>query len=862
MSEMRFQFGDFKLDAERYELCLGEEPVALEPRVLELLVHLVRHRERVVSKEELLEEVWEGRFVTESVLTRAVAEIRRVLGAPDWIKTVYGRGYRFAGEAETDGEVEGERRPEEEGRSGRGAGAEGEAPPPRLPPVPLTSWVGREEELALLLDLLQRRRLVTLTGPGGSGKTRLAVEAAHRLAGAPIDEDRIDEGRIDETLFVSLAETRDVDRVPGAVARALGLREVPGRPLSDLLAEAFRDRRTLLVLDNFEQVAGAAPFVGRLLRSCPDLTVLVTSRFVLGIEGEQELPVPPLPLPPEAAEGPDLARAPAVALFLERARAVRPAFDPTGPELREVALVCRALDGLPLALELAAPLVKLFPPAELRRRLSERLDLLVSADPEHPARHRTLEQALAWSYELLGDEEAVFFRHLSVFAGGFTPEMAAEVAQEPGTDTTIAWLRALMDKSLVVHRPAVSFRARFGLLETTRELARRRLREAGEEAAAVAAHARVFRRLAEEAEPELAGGDQAGWLARLDAEHDNLVLAMDEAATAGRLETALAIGAATWRYASARGLYREAYERLRKVLERPEAEEVEPRLRARALTGLGGLAHLLCDLRRSAVYLEEARKLWEGLDDRKGIAEVLGHLGWIEAQLGSLRRSEELSRRALELYRELGDARGRAVAWNNLAWAAQYGGSWERAAELFGRSLDARRASGDDRGAAFARVLRAQARVFLDRLPEADREQRKAAQEAERLGDRPLEAFALLVAGLLALRRDRPEEADDLLCRSVAAWREIGQLAGVSWALACRGETCLARGCLAEARETLEESVHIARDIGAAWDLAQALERRAALARREGAEAEARELETEATAIHARLRGQQAEITL
>lgn len=854
---MSFQFGHFLLDEERYELRRCGEKLALEPRVLELLVHLVRHRQRVVPKEELLKEVWEGKFVTESVLTRAVAQARKALGAPDWITTVYGRGYRFAGEVETEEEKRpvGDSPPSSEAAAGMRPLS---APTPRLPPVALTSWVGREDELSLLLDLVRRRRLVTLTGPGGSGKTRLAVEAVHRLAG-----ERTDEDPRDEVLFVSLAETRDVDGVPGVVARALGLRDVPGRRLPDLFAETLRDRRLLLVLDNFEQVAGAASFVSRLLRVCPGVTILVTSRFVLGIEGEQELPVPPLPVPPEGVPEADLARAPAVALFLERARAARPDFDPTGSDLQDVAHICRALDGLPLALELAAPLVKLFSPPELRRRLSERLDLLVSGAPERPSRHRTLERALAWSYELLEDDEAAFFRRLSVFAGGFTPAVAAEVAQSvepvPGSEPAIARIRSLMDKSLVVRRPGPASQARFGLLETTRELARCRLREAGEEAAAVAAHARSYRRLAEQAEPALAGGDQARWLARLDAEHDNLAVAMDGAAAAGRPETALAIGAATWRYASARGLYREAYERLRGLLERPEAKGVESRLRSRALTGLGGLAHLLCDLRGSARYLEEARELWEGLGDRKGIAEVLGHLGWIEAQLGNLRRAADLSQRALALYRELEDARGRAVAWNNLAWVAQYGGSWEGAAERFGRSFEARRSSGDDRGAAFAQVLRAQALSFLGRLREAEQDQSAAAAEAERLGDRPLEAFALLVAGLLALRRDRPEEADDLLRRSVTVWREVGQLAGVAWALTCQGEAKISLGRLDEAREMLDESIEIARDIGAAWDLAQALERRAELARREGAEAEARELETEATAIHARLRDGVAE---
>jgi len=866
MSDMRFQFGDFMLDAERYELRRCGEPVTLEPRVLELLVHLLRYRDRVVTKDELLEEVWEGRFVTESVLTRAVAEARKALGAATWIKTVYGRGYVFAGEVQELPRREvGEEQHEAAEERPTAASPTGSPPIGSPPlPVPLTALVGREEELATLLELLRGRRLVTLTGPGGCGKTRLALEVGARVAGGLAEERR-------EVLFVPLAETHEVEAVPGTVARLLGLPERPDRPRLEGLVGYLRGRRALLILDNFEQILGAAPFVTDLLRSCPDLTVLVTSRSVLGVEGEQEQPVAPLSVAAAADvgdSGSDLAQIPAVALFLDRARAARPDFDPTGRELEEITHICRSLDGLPLALVLAAPLVKLFSPAELRRRLGERLDLLVSDSSDRPARHRSLEATLSWSYDLLDESERAFFRRLSVFSGGVVPQAAAEVA-DVSEPEALRHLRSLVDRSLVLRR---SMRAsdpagesRFELLETTRELARRRLRQTGEETAAVEAHALWLRRLVEEAEPALAGaladGDQGRWLARFDAEYDNLVAAVEGAAAVGRVEDALAIATASWRYASARGLYREAHDRLRKLLENPAAAGVDARLRARALTALGGLAHLLCELQESGIRLEEARALWEEVGDRRGVADVLNHLGWVKAQLGELDRATELSRRALELHRELDDLRGQGVAWNNLAWVAQYGGDWQRAAELFERSFDTRHACGDDRGAAFARILRAQALVFLDRLPEAREAQREAAEEAERLGDRPLEAFVLLVAGLLALRQERLEKAEDLLRRSVVVWREVGQLAGVSWALACLGEACLAGERLEQAREALEESIRVAREIGAAWDLAQALRHRAELARREGADKEARVLDEEASTLFARLERPRARFT-
>jgi predicted ATPase len=404
--------------------------------------------------------------------------------------------------------------------------------PPNLPPS-LTSFVGREREVRALRDLLRRdaSRLVTLTGAGGTGKTRLALRVAADLHPAFADGAR----------FVALAAVTDPDELLPAVAQAVGVREAPGFPLPGRVVAALRDRETLLLLDNCEHLLAGAPVVAELLAACPGLTILATSRAALRLSGEREFPVPPLALPdprrPPTAE--DLARCEATRLFVERAQAVRPGFRVTAADAAAVAAICARLDGLPLALELAAARIKLLPPRALLARLQggpagAALRLLTDGVRDAPARQRTLRATIAWSHDLLAPPEQRLFRRLAVFAGGSTLEAAEAVCAGPGADgpdgaagpagDLVEGLASLAEKSLLSAGPEVAGEARFQMLETVREFGLEQLAGAGEEAAVRAAHARYCLALVESSGPVLFGTERVR--RRLAAEQDNIRLAL------------------------------------------------------------------------------------------------------------------------------------------------------------------------------------------------------------------------------------------------------------------------------------------------------------------------------------------------
>jgi predicted ATPase len=385
-------------------------------------------------------------------------------------------------------------------------------------PTPLTSFVGRERELAALTTLARRDdvRLVTLTGPGGVGKTRLALRAADLLAPAFADGAAV----------VELASVADPDLVAPAVARALGITDAGERPLAARLAGALRNRSLLLVLDNFEQVVDAAPAVAALLASCRGLKVLATSRAPLRISGEQDVPVPPLGLPEASAPLDRLAEAEAVRLFVARARAADPAFVLTAEDGRAIASICARLDGLPLAIELAAAKTRLLPPSALLARLESRLPLLAGGPREAPARLRTMRDAIAWSHDLLSAEDRALYRRLAVFVGGFTLAAVEAIAVGLAGDALVG-VEALADQSLVRRIEVVAGEPRFAMLETVREFGLERLAESGEHDAVRDAHAAWCLALAEAAAPDLiAGRDLVRWLSRLDAELDNLRAAL------------------------------------------------------------------------------------------------------------------------------------------------------------------------------------------------------------------------------------------------------------------------------------------------------------------------------------------------
>ena len=819
---MIFRFGDFALDSERYELRRGNAVVPAEPRVLEVLAHLLIHHQRVVSKEELLREIWEGRFVSEAALSRAIREVRRLLGdtaaESRWVKTVYGRGFSFAGEV-----VEEDRAPAEPGSGDSPRDAEPARPGGSLP-APLSPLIGREREIDEVCALLATARLLTLTGAAGTGKSRLALAVAARVA------ERFGDG----VVFVPLAEVAEPAQLSAALALAAGVNDAGGGSTQEAVASHLRDKELLLIADNFEHLLAAAPDLADLLRACPRVSALVTSRFVLQIEGEQEYLVPPLSLPDRDAGADAIAAAPAVAMFLARARSALASFRPDREQLAYVVEICRRLDGLPLAIELAAARVKLFSPQELWQRLAERLDLLSSPSRARADRHRGLEQALAWSYELLAEDERVLFRRLSVFVGGFCLEAVEQVCTGPD-EGLLDLLAALVDKSLVERQPAALPEARFGLLETTRDFARERLREAGEDETARAAHARWVLTLARRGEEQLAGGDQEGWRRRLDAEHGNMMTALDWARSGGDLTVGFATAAAMARYWSARGAYREGRGELQSLLSHPGAAEVDPEARAGVLVAHGMLCHLLCDYPCAEGSLEEAQPLLRQSGDRQRLGHVLNHLGWIAALRTRLDRAETISEEALALYRELADHRGVAVAFNNLGWVDFYRGRGARAEERFQQSLVERRAAADERGAVFTLANLALIRLHrgggCEDLGDWIAEARALV---DRLADPPLDGWVRCVEGALAVRRGAIDGGRLTLEEAVGNAREDGNLDGLAWVLLFFGEAHEQAGDHRSARACYQESLDIWRGVDTPWGVAEGLRHLADLSRKEG----------------------------
>lgn len=482
-------------------------------------------------------------------------------------------------------------------------------------PRPLTSFVGRRQEIADIASLIASgNRLVTLIGPGGVGKTRLAIAIAMAMGGT------FEGGAV----FVPLAAISSVGQVLGAIALELGIQETPGRTVASSLARALHDQRMLLMLDNFEHVLPAAPEVVSLLEACPEVTIIVTSRSSLRVSGEQRFLTLPLSLPPsyDALTLDELNAFEATALFVERAHAVRHDFAPDANEVRCVIEICRRLEGLPLAIELAAPWVRVLPPSVLLDLLEPQLPLLRGGGEDQPARLRSMRDAISWSYGLLSDEEARLFRRLGVFRDGFTLEAARRIGD--GTEQfSLDTLTELIDKSMVRPELADTRESRYHLLEVVQEFALERLAEAGEEDAAGAAHAGFILDLVEEAEPDMLGPDERLWRARLDMELGNVRMALAWALE-HNAEVALRIAGAAWVYWSWQ-LIPEGQRWLTRALDR--ATRAPAPARARAFLAHAFLASLTGDLEQLEASSGNALAL--ALDSRNPTLEAMSR--WVAA---------------------------------------------------------------------------------------------------------------------------------------------------------------------------------------------------------------------------------------
>ncbi|HET6861544.1 MAG TPA: protein kinase [Pyrinomonadaceae bacterium] len=560
--------------------------------------------------------------------------------------------------------------------------------------VLLNPLIGRDTEVAAVKKLLlnQEVRLVTLTGPGGTGKSSLCLRLARELL------DEFQHG----VFFVALTSINDPDLVAPTLAKVLGVKEERGVPLIDSMKEFFRGKHILVVLDNFEQVISAAPLITDLLTSSVSLEFIVTSRAALHLRGEHEFAVLPLAVPDPNRLHPwqQLAQYSSVALFISRAQALKPDFALTEENASAVAEICSRLDGLPLAIELAAARIKLLPPAAMLKRMDSSLKVLTGGARDLPARQQTMRGAIAWSYDLLESQEKTLFNRLSVFLGGCNLEEAEAVCNST-SDLEIDFLdgvTSLVDKSLLRQKEQDDAEGRFSMLQTIREFGLEQLAQSGELETIRSHHLNFYLEMAEQAEPELTGASQASWFSRLDKEHDNFRAAIIYSRESDRPEDGLRLAGALWRFWEVRGHVGEGRAVLDQLLMLPGATEVSPNVRAKALNGVGVLAGNQGDHARQTAILQESLKLYEELGDKSGIAQSINNLGSIAWSQGDYVQAQVFYTQSLEIRRAISDSWGTANSLNNLGGVAFVQGDCDRALALYAESLSLRRKLGDKRG--------------------------------------------------------------------------------------------------------------------------------------------------------------------
>jgi predicted ATPase/predicted negative regulator of RcsB-dependent stress response len=648
-------------------------------------------------------------------------------------------------------------------------------------PVPRTRFVGREKEQAELTALIERPdvRIVSLTGFGGIGKTRLALQVAGGLS------NRFPGG----VSFVPLDSARDADQLIAAICRTLGVHETPGQILRESLKEHLAGTRApaLLVLDNFEQLMGAASTVAELVAAGPGLKVVITSRSPLHVYGEHEFPVPPLALPDlRALPSPErLTEYEAVALFLQRAQAVKPDFTVTKENAAAIVEICSRLDGLPLALELAAARVKLLSPSAMQSRLEKRLHLLTGGALDLPARQRTLRGAIEWSHDLLSEEEQKLFRRLAVFVDGCTLEAVEAVCNAKGdleADPLDA-MASMVDRSLVRRMDFEREEPRFVMLETLREYALERLAASPDESITRRAHAAYCLVLAEEVGSADSGIDSSAWLDRCDREHSNFIAALDWLTRMNEAQWGLRMGAALFQFWERREYIAEGREWLEKLLALPGAATRDD-VRARALFGAGVLAGIQKDFDRAGEWLEESLAINQESGDKWAAAVSLNALAVHALDRRDVAAARALSERNLEVWRELGDRSAVARSLSNLASVVKEQGEYPLAQSLYDEALSIFREVADPTAA--ARVL--------NKKGDVAREQGNAI-EARKLYEESLETF-----------------------------REFGDRWGTALALLDLGNLARDRADFATARELYRDSLQIFRDLDFKRGSAQVLE--------------------------------------
>ncbi|MGA2922608.1 MAG: protein kinase [Candidatus Sulfotelmatobacter sp.] len=676
-------------------------------------------------------------------------------------------------------------------------------------PVQRTGFVGREKEVAAAKELLLRQdvRMVTVTGPGGIGKTRLAVQVASGLV------ERFPGG----THFVPLASLNDPGLIASVIVQTLGIREAGGQSPLEILEGNLQDSvcaPMLLLLDNFEHLVEAAPTVAELLAVGSNLKILVTSRAALHVYGEHEFPVSPLALP-DSRSKPSveiLSKCPAVALFVQRAGAVKPDFELNRENATTVAEICARLDGLPLAIELAAARVKVLSPSSMLTRLASRLQLLTGGARDMPRRQQTLRAAIDWSYDLLTAAEQKLFRRLSVFVGGCTLEGAEAVCNTKGDldFDLLDGMASLVDKSLALEFEPAKGESRFVMLETIREYALEKLEASGEEALTKRAHAAYCLVLAEEEATEQCGAEGTEWSGRFAREHDNFRAGLEWLTETGDAEWGLRLGTALFRFWEIREYLAEGRDQLNKLLNLAGAAG-PTKARARALFAAGALAREQGDYASADKLINESQDIALQLGDKKGVAVSLNALAVFARDRSDVARAHVLFEATLGLWRELGDQKALARALSNLANVLRLQGDYERANVLHLEGLSIFQGLGDRTGVAWS--LNYQGDVARDH---GDTAAARTLYEQglgifRELGDRWGIAGTLADLGSLAREEGNYSSARSLFGESIKLFQELDHKRGVARLLECSA-------CLAAAQLDAERSLRLA---GAAAALRQ-----------------------------------------
>jgi predicted ATPase/DNA-binding winged helix-turn-helix (wHTH) protein len=798
-----YQFGEFALDVTRGCIFKAGEEIKLRPKVYETLKYLVEHPGRLIGKEELMKAVWPDSVVTDDSLVQCTVELRKALGDREHklVKTVPRRGYLFIAEIV--------RVPPQTSSAPLTAPLAPDTTPSRTPirgkrrglPAVRTSLIGREREVSEAAELILRPevKLLTITGPGGAGKTRLAlaiasVVANHFAAGVQ---------------FVGLASIANPNLVETALAKALGIQQVPHRSVPELIGEQLESSGPLLLLiDNFEQVLTAATVLAETIAVCPSLKVLVTSRSGLRIYGEQEFPVSPLE------------QNSAVELFCQRAAAVSPSFAVTPENEPAIREICQRLDGLPLAIELAAARTKMLSPHAMLDKMRNRLNFLTAGAMDLPERQQTLRGTIDWSHDLLNESEQRLFRRLSVFVGGCTLESAEAVCNtnhDLGTDL-FEGLSSLVDKNLIQRADqgrvdGSIVEPRFAMLETIREYALERLAVSGEPSAVRRAHAAYSLVLAEEGNPELGASDRGRWLSQCDAEIDNLRSALEWLFESNEIEWSLRLSLALFRFWDMREHLAEGRQRLQTAL--LLAGNSHSAERARVCQFIGALASAQGDYIGAEYFLEKGLSVYGEIADLHGIAASLNALGVSARDRGDYVSAETNFECSLACWRNLSDPLATARCLHNLASVLKIRGEYERAFLSLDEAIGVFDQLGDRSGAAWSINQQGDIKREQSDVAGARSLYQRSLAAFQEAGDKWGVARSLTDMGSIDSQEKDYESAQAAYREALKLFTGLGHRRGIARVIEGLGCLALSRGDASQALKLCGAATHLRRLIGA-----------------------------------------------